>query len=67
MGHTEQQAFPLRLSASLKAEAMSMAHRDGISLNQFISHAVSQQILRMNLQAAQRHEANQERRPPRTG
>jgi predicted HicB family RNase H-like nuclease len=39
--------FPLRLPRSLKAAAQSMANRDGISLNHFISLAVAEKLERI--------------------
>ena len=40
-------AFPLRLAISLRDMAHVFAHRDGISLNHFISLAVAEKVSRM--------------------
>ncbi len=36
--------FPLRLPASIKAEAERLARREGVSLNQFIAAAVAEKV-----------------------
>ncbi len=39
--------FPLRLAVSLKDMACILAHKDGVSLNHFISLAVAEKISRL--------------------
>ncbi len=39
--------FPLRLATSLKDMACILAHKDGVSLNHFISLAVAEKISRL--------------------
>jgi hypothetical protein len=41
--------FPLRLSPSLRAQASSLAEREGISLNHFISLAIAEKVIRMEM------------------
>lgn len=41
--------FPLRLSPSLRAQASSMAEQEGISLNHFISLAIAEKVIRMEM------------------
>ena len=48
--HAKQ--FPLRLAKSLKEAANHMAHREGISLNHFISLAVAEKISRIETENA---------------
>jgi hypothetical protein len=55
-----QQSFPLRLSPSTRQQANDLAHAEGISLNHFISIAVSEKIGRME-QAALRSEQPRQR------
>jgi hypothetical protein len=43
-------SFPLRLPLSLRRQADDLADRDGLSLNQFISIAVTEKIARMEEQ-----------------
>jgi hypothetical protein len=45
--YKRRQLFPLRLSPSMRREANDLAHREGISLNHFISLAVAEKISRM--------------------
>lgn len=40
-------SFPLRLPVSMRYRATDMAHREGLSLNQFISLAVAEKITRL--------------------
>lgn len=40
-------SFPLRLPHSMRKEANDLAHREGLSLNQFISLAVAEKITRL--------------------
>lgn len=47
-------SFPLRLPHSMRRQANDLAHREGLSLNQFISLAVAEKITR--LEQANRHE-----------
>jgi hypothetical protein len=45
--YKRHQSFPLRLCPSIRQVANDLAHIDGISLNQFISLAVAEKIIRM--------------------
>jgi len=45
--YKRHQSFPLRLSPSIRQTANDLAHVDGISLNQFISLAVAEKIVRI--------------------
>jgi len=48
--HTDarlRRSFPLRLAKSLKEVASTLARRDGVSLNHFISLAVAEKISRL--------------------
>ncbi len=45
--YKRQQSFPLRLCPSIRQQANDLAHVEGISLNHFISLAVSEKITRM--------------------
>ena len=49
--------FPLRLALSLKDVATSLAHNDGVSLNNFISIAVAEKISRLESEALSEHHA----------
>lgn len=40
-------SFPLRLPVSMRYRANDLAHREGLSLNQFISLAVAEKITRL--------------------
>ena len=40
-------SFPLRLPYSIRRQANDLAHKDGLSLNQFISLAVAEKITRL--------------------
>lgn len=44
-----QQSFPLRLSPSLRQQAIEFAHSEGISLNHFIGMAIAEKIVRMDI------------------
>ena len=39
--------FPLRLPLTMRLQANDLAHREGLSLNQFISLAVAEKITRL--------------------
>jgi hypothetical protein len=52
--------FPLRLPRSLKAAAQSMADREGISLNHFISLAVAEKLERITQDDSLTPETNHE-------
>jgi hypothetical protein len=52
--------FPLRLSPSLRAQASSLAEREGISLNHFISLAVTEKVIRMEM-GNEHHSSNSHR------
>lgn len=41
---TQLSTYPLRLPASIKAEAERLAAQDGTSLNQFVASAVAEKI-----------------------
>jgi HicB family len=43
----ERIGFPLRLPKSLKERATLLAHRDGVSLNHFVSQAVAEKVSRL--------------------
>jgi hypothetical protein len=45
--YKRHQSFPLRLSPSIRETANDLAHHDGISLNQFISLAIAEKIVRL--------------------
>lgn len=47
--------FPLRLAISLKDMACTLAHRDGVSLNHFISLAVAEKISRLESETLNEH------------
>ena len=42
--------FPLRLARSTNADAHMLAHKHGMSLNQFIIHAINEKIVRLSPQ-----------------
>jgi hypothetical protein len=46
-GNTRIATFPLRLPLTMRREANELAHREGLSLNHFISLAVAEKIVRM--------------------
>jgi hypothetical protein len=50
--------FPLRLPVSMRRQAIEIAQREGLSLNQFISLAVAEKITRLE------QSTWLERRPP---
>lgn len=39
--------FPLRLPLTMRRQANDLAHREGLSLNQFVSLAVAEKITRL--------------------
>jgi hypothetical protein len=47
LDHRKHLTFPLRLPSSLRECANDLAHKDGISLNHFISLAVAEKISRL--------------------
>ena len=47
--------FPLRLAISLKDIANILAHKDGVSLNHFISLAVAEKISRIESETLNEH------------
>lgn len=49
--------FPLRLAVSLKDMACILAHKDGVSLNHFISLAVAEKISRLEGETLNEHNA----------
>lgn len=53
-----RQMFPLRLSPTMRHQANELAHREGISLNQFISLAIAEKLTRMEQQAWIKGQAN---------
>ncbi|MBX6360041.1 MAG: hypothetical protein IRZ03_08175 [Acidobacterium ailaaui] len=48
--YKQRHCFPLRLSATMRRQANDLAHREGISLNHFISLAIAEKISRMEYQ-----------------
>jgi hypothetical protein len=42
-----RRSFPLRLSSQMRSQANDLAHREGLSLNQFILLAIAEKIGRM--------------------
>ena len=52
--NTKATTFPLRLPKSTRLQAVDLAQREGLSLNQFIALAVAEKITR--LEAAQEKE-----------
>jgi hypothetical protein len=40
-------SFPLRMTATMRCQVEHLAKREGISLNQFISLAVAEKVMRM--------------------
>jgi hypothetical protein len=44
-------SFPLRLPHSMRKQANDVAHREGLSLNQFIGLAVAEKITRLEQSA----------------
>lgn len=51
--HKRRLCFPLRLSPSLRAQASELAELEGISLNHFISLALTEKVTRMEKQFQQ--------------
>ncbi len=47
IGSRHNMTFPLRLGISLKAVAVMLAQRDGVSLNHFINLAVAEKVRRL--------------------
>lgn len=45
--NTRLGSFPLRLPHSMRRQANDLAHREGLSLNQFIGLAVAEKITRL--------------------
>ena len=45
--HKKHLTFPLRLPVSVRDTATELAHKDGVSLNHFISLAVAEKISRL--------------------
>jgi hypothetical protein len=56
--YCRRQIFPLRLSPSLRHQANDLAHREGISLNHFVSLAIAEKITRMEQGFWMREAAN---------
>ncbi len=56
--------FLLRLPASIKEQAVALAHEDGTSLNHFISLAVAEKITRLEPEHIAMH-ARRDGPPPR--
>jgi hypothetical protein len=52
--------FPLRLPTTTRIQASELASRDGISLNQFISLAVAEKIVRLQSTDAEPFSADPE-------
>jgi hypothetical protein len=50
--------FPLRLPTTTRIQANELASRDGISLNQFISLAVAEKIVRLQSTEAEASPTN---------
>jgi hypothetical protein len=46
-GNNHPVSFPLRLPLSTRLEAINIAQREGLSLNQFIGLAVAEKIARL--------------------
>ena len=53
--HKRHLTFPLRLPLSMRDAAGEIAHKDGISLNHFISLAVAEKISRLEQTALSDH------------
>jgi hypothetical protein len=65
MNHDERRrmTFPLRLAVSLRDMAKLFAHRDGVSLNHFISIAVAEKISRLEHETlSERYKASQQQK-----
>jgi hypothetical protein len=45
--YKRHQSFPLRICPSIRQQASDLAYLDGISLNHFISLAITEKIVRM--------------------
>ena len=43
----QPKTFPLRLSSTMRLQAIELARRDGISLNQFVAQALVEKITRL--------------------
>ena len=46
-GKKEANSFPLRLTPTMRLQIEHLAKREGVSLNQFISLAVAEKVMRM--------------------
>lgn len=60
--YKRHQCFPLRLSPSLRGQAVELAKHEGVSLNHFICLAVTEKVTRMeetSLHALQRQQGNE--------
>jgi hypothetical protein len=55
--------FPLRLPFSVRDTANDLAHKDGVSLNHFISLAVAEKISRLEQYAISDHHSINHPRP----
>jgi hypothetical protein len=53
--HKRHLTFPLRLPLSMRDAAGEIAHKEGISLNHFISLAVTEKITRLEQAALNEH------------
>ena len=51
--HDNPSVFPLRLPAAVRRQAIELARRDGTSLNQFITIALAERIVRSQLSTLQ--------------
>lgn len=47
--NTKVAAFPLRLPKTVRLQAVELALREGVSLNQFIALAVAEKITRLEI------------------
>lgn len=56
-------SFPLRLPLSLRRQADDLADRDGLSLNQFITVAVTEKIARIEEQMRMQANAPSNEKP----
>jgi hypothetical protein len=62
--YKRHQSFPLRLCPSIRQNANDLAHVEGISLNQFISLAVAEKVIRMEQVALTKEQATPKRPGP---
>ena len=58
-----RQSFPLRLSPSIRQQANDLAHREGLSLNHFISLAVAEKISRLEHESWMHQQAKAKHHP----